>query len=104
MADAKHTPGPWGCRDGKIVAVDVKPDWADIDEDFADERVTVVDLFGAMGGDDTSADARLIAAAPELLAALAGMIEMATHHAMDDGEKRAILKAARAAIAKAKGE
>lgn len=39
----------------------------------------------------------------ELIAALKGMIEMATHHAMEPEERRDILSNARAAIAKAKG-
>jgi hypothetical protein len=69
MTRAQHTPGPWAYKDSKIIAVNVRPDWA-TDEDDADERVCVIDLYGAMGGDDTRADARLIAAAPELLAAL----------------------------------
>lgn len=68
---SKHTPGPWAYRDNKIVAVNIKPDWADLDEDYADERISVVNLYGAMGGIDTCADARLIAAAPDLSALLA---------------------------------
>ena len=40
----------------------------------------------------------------ELEAALEGMIEMATHHAMEPEERRDILNNARAAIAEAKGE
>jgi hypothetical protein len=41
---------------------------------------------------------------PDLLAALEGMVEMATHHMMEPKERREILRNARAAIAKAKGE
>ena len=40
----------------------------------------------------------------ELEAALKGMVEMATHHAMEPEERREILSNARAAIAEAKGE
>lgn len=53
---------------------------------------------------EAEADARLIAAAPDMLAALEGMVEMATHHMMEPKERREILRNARAAIAKAKGE
>jgi len=64
VTNAKHTPGPWAYRDSKIVAINVRPEWAD--EDDVDERVCVVDLYGAMGGEDTAADARLIAEAPAM--------------------------------------
>lgn len=70
MTKAQHTPGPWAYRDHGIYSETAKPDWAHLDEDFADERVCVVSLLGAMGGADSAADARLIAAAPELLACL----------------------------------
>jgi hypothetical protein len=57
---------------------------------------------------DTRVLAALIApvrnAAPELLAALADMVEMATHHAMPEDERLIILRAARTALAKARGE
>ena len=52
---------------------------------------------------DERANARLIAAAPDILAALEGMVEMATHHMMEPKERREILRNARVAIAKAKG-
>lgn len=87
----KHTPGPWNVTTSSA---------AHSVRNQRGERICTVNTAVT----DQLAKARLIAAAPELLAALAGMIEMATHHAMDDGEKRAILRAARAAIAKAKGE
>ena len=73
-----HTKGPWEYRDSKIVAVNVRPDWADVGGPYADERVTVVNLFGAMGGDDTKADAALIAASPDLLAALCRLMDLIT--------------------------
>ena len=50
------------------------------------------------------ADAPPIAAAPDLRNALADMIEMATHHAMPEDERLIILRAARTALAKARGE
>ena len=42
-------------------------------------------------------------AAPLLLQALEDMVEMATHHAMPEEERRQILRHAREIIAKAKG-
>ncbi len=101
-----HTSGPWEVRGSRIVAVNVKPDWADINEDYANERVNVVDLTSAMGGEDSDADARLIAAAPELLAYLERLVGFASHYAhqsaMDAGGDL-LIKNARAVIAKAIG-
>jgi len=42
-------------------------------------------------------------AAPLLLQALEDMVEMATHHAMPEEDRRRILRDARETIAKAKG-
>ncbi len=42
-------------------------------------------------------------AAPLLLQALEDMVEMATHHAMPEEDRRQILRNAREIIAKAKG-
>ena len=50
------------------------------------------------------ANARLIAAAPELLAALQGMIEYFVDCSIDDYSDTETLQAARAAIAKATGD
>jgi hypothetical protein len=60
----RHTPGPWRYDDERCAIV------ADHATDqFGDTPVSVVSLYGAMGGDDTKADTALIAAAPELLEA-----------------------------------
>lgn len=56
---SKHTPGPWRIEDTRIRGVNADG-----------EGINVVDCRGAMGGDDTDADMCLIAAAPDLLAAL----------------------------------
>jgi hypothetical protein len=50
------------------------------------------------------ANARLIAAAPDLLAALQGMIEYFVDYSWDDYSDTETLQAARAAIAKATGD
>ena len=62
-----YTPGPWAVRNHQIISTVTRPDWAD--EDDQDERICVVELLGAMGGEDSEADAQLIAAAPDLYAA-----------------------------------
>lgn len=57
MKSTKHTPGPW-----KVVGMEVHA---------CDDRATVVcEVTGASTNPVAVADARLIAAAPEMLAAL----------------------------------
>jgi hypothetical protein len=99
--EAKHTPGPWfkGCHCGvgreeihQILANDKRDD--DIDPTWV-----VADVNCCMGKEST-ANALLIAAAPELLAALEVMLQ-APSLDLDSDPHRA---AAIAAIRKAKGE
>lgn len=63
-----HTPGPWRYEKSKcaILAGEDKVE----DGLVVEPATSIVDLYGAMGGEDTDADARLMAAAPELLDAL----------------------------------
>lgn len=86
--NAKHTPGPW-TRNRAINTVDMG-------------RYSVICPFGADSKKHVSeieANMRIIAAAPDLLAALEAMI------AKIDADKLPIsCSLARAAIAKAKGE
>ena len=94
MTNAKHTPGPWGCCDTSYHAHDyrlTKPNG---------EPLPLVVI--ANDHSEQRANARLIAAAPELLAALEEIRNLATwHSAKAKGE---IYARATAAIAKAKGE
>ena len=78
---SKHTPGPWKLVDRDSVLIPIAPyEWAE-----------------AYGG--TEANARLIAAAPDLLEALKGML---LHMGMDEDEwNKPTFDHARAAIAKA---
>ena len=62
-----HTPGPWTLIDCKIVG---------------QNGCTVVSLWGAMNGEDTDADCRLIAAAPDLLEALRDTL----HRTLSNGQ------------------
>lgn len=90
MSEAKHTPGPWQAdgpfvRDGTCSVADARPTHADVT------------------GDEVLANARLIAAAPELLAACKALMD-----GLDDywitTEKGGLTAAnAQAAIAKAEG-
>jgi len=92
MSDARHTPGPWCASNGKLVRVSTgtRP------------PITIcgVHRVGDRGGAqqcDPLANARLIAAAPEMLEALEGIVRVADRATPE-------FDAARAAIAKAKGE
>jgi hypothetical protein len=78
---AKHTPGPWQCHDGISVY---------------QHRVSTHRLSPAICDVFRSGDARLIAAAPDLLEALRGVVALSDrkHEAWD---------AAKAAISKATG-
>ena len=103
---AKHTPGPWTItEDGRIQApnLDAKC-WEQqqhkhiASAPFAADALTPITM-----GSERAANARLIAAAPELLAALEFITSAAeTEPGMEI--YRAHLEQARAAIAKAKGE
>lgn len=111
--DTKHTPGPWHCDD-------VHPDSGSIMIGSAKDWVCVMchkpDDYAAERGDDeenerqTLSNARLIAAAPELLEALKNLVaayDSAIHDEYDGTEMLSCLlgeaDSARAAIAKAEG-
>ena len=90
-----HTPGPW----------DVEPKGSRHFVDGADGlTVAYLDRAGVRERSEIEANARLIAAAPELLEALEAVLPDLEHYVATHGpgpDKR--LAAARAAIAKAKG-
>ncbi len=81
-----HTPGPWHFVNGNQIR---------------SERHQIARTWSMRGGEG-SANARLIAAAPELLQALAAMVTAFAWGDMNDGEAAAI-KEARAALIKATG-
>lgn len=84
-----HTPGPWE-REGLLVTSTRR--------DAEGVRLLVAKCLSAYDS-AVEADARLIAAAPELLAALEAMVSAEAEIGADDE----YLRAARAAIAKARG-
>ena len=90
--NAKHTPGPW-TRNRAINTVDMG-------------RYSVICPFGADSKKHVSeieANMRIIAAAPDLLAALDAIVKMIGQYS-GQGRMDTEISAARAAIAKAKGE
>lgn len=103
-----HTPGPWSwvdeCPIGRSPYIAILA--------AASESWSVAKICGPIG-DAEIANARLIAAAPDLLAALDGLISLrdkteitheAAYDAMFKSVGRAHWDAALAALAKAKGE
>lgn len=79
MNETKHTPGPWK----------VDYNWA------------VKDYLGGLVCSPNEANARLIAAAPEMLEALKGLVQLVDAHVGEEAENWN--REARAAIAKATG-
>lgn len=98
MSTSKHTPGPW--------LVDAIGNvWADRDTKICDmrEQPKQAECYRKKSDAEHEANARLIAAAPELLEALE---TLSTEEWRDDDDPvlRAARVKARAAIAKAKGQ
>jgi hypothetical protein len=101
MSDTKHTPGPWeavkwSCHAATtVVTGKIGP------------RVVICECSGhGRHTDESLANARLIAAAPELLDALERMVDVANWDEMLQSEEQhdAMIVKAEAAIRKAKGE
>lgn len=88
---SKHTPGPW-----KVIPV--KTGY------YIDSRcgpvADTMDFDDEYGSIESEANARLIAAAPDLLEAARALLDLAERH----GWLHVAVNAARAAIAKAEGE
>lgn len=89
---AKHTPGPWKIERGYSTII------KSIGPCFPDEYA------GSTWLEVTEADARLIAAAPDLLRALSNLIETITTPYASEVETRLAIKDAKIEISKATGE
>jgi len=92
----QHTPGPWRLSSG------------DETEIFSGAKPVARAHCGGLTSvklPEAEANARLIAAAPELLAALVEMVVLYADHEQydDEGYETAGINAARAAIARAQG-
>ena len=91
---SKHTPGPWIVYEF-VDGYDIRAPEAECYVATASDPEAV---WGAIGREE---DARLIAAAPELLEALENLLKV---HEGEGGTQHNAADIARAAIAKAKGE
>ena len=92
-----HTPGPWYSEmnvDGEVNT------WAF--DNPGSPRIGIARIY-KHNGKAQEANGALIAAAPDLLAALGKMVNF-YEEGIDDEKEREINKQARAAISKAKGE
>jgi hypothetical protein len=98
-AKATHTPGPWYCHDDGFVYSEAT------DANGTPYRICDPHCDEGPDPDEREANARLIAASPDLLAALKEMYALYADHAQyDDSEEQHEVKAigqAREAIAKA---
>ncbi len=95
---SKHTPGPWrvGLADDTVVTTQDGDEIVLVQGDYGDPTAWPV----------MEANARLIAAAPELLEALQGLLQLVDELRADDPNWVLVPEviAARAAITKATGE
>ncbi len=102
MADARFTKGPWRLSDsGDNTWTVCEPD-----KPFRHSHFATVSV-GNMWGDEGKANARIIAAAPDLYEALCGMLEYTADLNPAQGYPETdheAVNAARAALAKARGE
>jgi hypothetical protein len=98
--ESKHTPGPWH-QPVRYSPEDNKPMPCGAVEDETGAAIAVACLSDARDLDTWRANARLIAAAPELLAALVFCVEALE---VEAPIYRDHIAQAKAAIAKAKGE
>jgi len=107
--ETKHTPGPWAVGEGGLHVYYVNPRieaGEDIEDPRHDSIIARCHDFGAFSGiddEENAANASLIAAAPELLEALEGMISLTKAYGKWSDASIACEKA-EAAIRKAKGE
>jgi hypothetical protein len=104
----KHTPGPWKAELANKGRKNACEFWAVIEDNHSrTHRDSIVNMFWSDGiRPDDEANARLIAAAPELLEALELLHSISKHQRAVFGSEEAVASAyatARAAIAKAKG-
>ena len=99
-----HTPGSWRYDKERcgIFAGESKEDEDGLE---VGNEVRIVDLYGAMGGEDTDADARLIASAPDLLGGCqAALAYLADPASVFPENREAATQIIRAAIDKAEGK
>lgn len=109
MMESKHTPGPWFVPEGPYISglsVEVQGNDAAVlcpgSGGARSYTNTICDVTWS-GTDEWEANARLIAAAPDLLDALDAMLDCYGEYEIDPFQAP-VIHQARAAIAKARGK
>ena len=102
MTETRHTPGPWGLtREGFGFSVRSS---GHAGNGYSSEHICSMDHYRDDRVDEQRGNANLIAAAPDMLAALQGIVDcVARTETMGEICQCDDFSAARAAIAKAKG-
>lgn len=103
MSNAAHTPGPWGLGDSDLHVSQMSVHFLHKDAKHS-TICRMVDSKHGMHWTEVYANARLIAAAPDLLAALEKFVGHFDGNVGDHHIEHYAIPEARAAIAKAKGE
>lgn len=98
---SKHTPGPWLIAESVVSRHAITNMRRIRSKNEGLEHGAVCDVYGIQDGSEASANARLIAAAPDLLEALQGMIEVVSNTEYGEIDRKLAVKDARASIAKA---
>ena len=103
MVKAAHTPGPWQTNVDDFGTSNTGGAYVGVYDDFGKTLAHVLcrDIVGSGGENPYAANARLIAAAPDLLEALEGLLRLHQSHNRETTPEEI---AAEYAIAKAKGE
>lgn len=100
---AEHTPGPWEISRPSMTDPQSETSWDIFTPTDSDHRCEYIGEFhGNSGNQASAANARLIAAAPELLAALEALAEVSWTNLT--GGHQDLIEDAWDAIRKAKGE
>ena len=100
MTQDKHTKGPWDCRE-KSIHPNPYVCGPEQEYEFGADRPVICYIVGA----NQSANARLIAAAPDMLEALRDALDdWEIHNRSGDGMQGDWVHDARASIAKATGQ
>jgi hypothetical protein len=104
--EAKHTPGTWKYGSRSALGIEIEAeDGKRIGVSYLPKKVSEKNTVEQVWSDESAANARLIAAAPELLWALENLVDATEKFAWPKGiDQKSFIDAAKSAIAKAEGK